>query len=295
LKTIQLLLEPRQRTLGNSLLQSGTALGAILASPAIGLLTGGDPMKWRTPFLVIGAGGCVWVLFWLMSIRPRDLRAAAEARAFSDVKITPDSLGPKQTFLQSILSWKFLALAVMVVCINLNWHLFRVWLPKFLQSARDYSFDDMLVFQTFYYVAADVGALTAGAVSGWLVHRGLTVYGGRMVVFAVCSALTTLASIAIFLPSGPLLLGTILLVGFGGLGCFTAFYSMTQDLSHEHQGKISGSLSTITWLTTAPFHKAFGRYLDQTHDYETVFATVGWLPMLSFVVTVLLWNRKRVT
>ena len=168
-------------------------------------------------------------------------------------------------------------------------------MPKFLQSARDYSFDDMLVFQTCFYVAADAGALIAGAVSGWLVHRGLTVYGGRMVVFAVCSALTTLASIAIFLPSGPLLLGTILLVGFGGLGCFTAFYSMTQDLSHEHQGKISGSLSTITWLTTAPFHKAFGRYLDQTQDYETVFAVVGWLPMLSFVVTVLLWNRKRVT
>ncbi len=56
LKTIQLLMAPRDRALGNSLLQSGTALGAVLAPQAIKLLLTEGEGGWRRPFLVIGAG-----------------------------------------------------------------------------------------------------------------------------------------------------------------------------------------------------------------------------------------------
>ena len=62
--------------------------------------------------------------------------------------------------------------------------------------------------------------------------------------------------------SGAWLKGVLLIVGFGGLGSYTAYYSFTQDLSTKHQGKISGTLSTATWLVTAAFHPLFGRYLD---------------------------------
>ena len=57
LKTVQLLLAPRDRALGNSLLQGGTALGAIIAPQAIKLLMTDGDSGWRRPFLVIGAGG----------------------------------------------------------------------------------------------------------------------------------------------------------------------------------------------------------------------------------------------
>ncbi|HEX3871016.1 MAG TPA: MFS transporter, partial [Pirellulales bacterium] len=212
----------------------------------------------------------------------------------------PDSLGRHRSFLESILSPKYAALAIMVVCINLNWHLFRVWLPLFLQETRGYTLQGSLNFTTFYYLAADAGALLAGAASGWLARRGMSVYGARMTVFAICCLLTCSSTAVAFLPAGWLLLGAMVLVGIGGLGSFTAFYSMTQDLSHEHQGKISGSLSTITWLCTAAFQPLFGRFLDQgehledlTARYELAIGAIGWLPMVALVTTLLLWNRRR--
>ncbi len=168
LKTIQLLLAPRDRALGNSLLQSGTALGAIIAPQAIKLLLTDEPSSWRRPFLVIGAGGMAWIVLWFLSIRPRDLRAAGESKE----RLAEQQTGGDAGIWSLVFSRRYLALAIMVVCINLNWHLFRVWLPKFLREARGYGRDDMLNFTTFYYVAADAGAITAGALTGWLARRG---------------------------------------------------------------------------------------------------------------------------
>jgi ACS family hexuronate transporter-like MFS transporter len=287
LKTIQLLLAPRDRALGNSLLQSGTALGAVIAPQVIKLLLTDAPGGWRRPFLVIGAGGMAWIVLWFLSIRPRDLPVAPKIASKSD-------LAEGGTDLWAVVfSKRFLALAVMVVCINLNWHLFRVWLPKFLREARGYERNDMLNFTTFYYVAADLGAITAGTLSGWLARRGVSVFSSRMWVFAGCCALTTLTTAAAFLPKGPLLLGALLVVAFGGLGSYAAYYSLTQDLSTRHQGKISGSLSTITWIVTAAFHPLFGDYLDKTKQYNLVVGVSGWLPLVALVAVLWLWNRDR--
>ncbi len=286
LKTVQVLMAPRDRALGVSLLQSGTALGAVLAPQAIKLLLVDGVGGWRRPFLVIGAGGTAWVVLWLLSIRPRDLRPPAEFKAKRD-------LGDWGGFWRLVGSRRFLALAIMVVCINMNWHLFRVWLPKFLREARGYDRDAMLDFTTFYYVAADAGAIGAGALTGWLARRGLSVFASRLWVFAGCCLLTTLTTAAAFLPAGPLLLGALLVVAFGGLGSYAAFYSMTQDLSTRHQGKLSGGLSTITWLVTASFHPVFGRYLDQTKSYDLVVGVMGWLPMVALFAILLLWKPER--
>ena len=290
LKTVQLLLAPRDRALGNSLLQSGTALGAVLAPQAIKLLLTDGQGGWRRPFLIIGAGGTAWVVLWLLSIRPKDLRSPIPS---GKPTVAEAKSGGSASFLELVFSPRFLALAIMVVCINLNWHLFRVWLPKFLREARGFERNEMLNFTTFYYVAADMGAITAGFLSGWLARRGLSVYSSRMWVFAGCCLLTTLTTAAAFLPKGPLLLGALLVVAFGGLGSYAAYYSMTQDLSMKHQGKISGALSTITWLVTAAFHPIFGDYLDRTKRYDLVVGAMGWMPMIALFAVLLLWHRGR--
>src|SRR5262245_17144433 len=72
LRTTQRILPPDERTMGNSILQSGAALGAIFTPPLVlGLiaLTG----TWRYPFWAVGAMGTFWVGLWFMVVQPRDL------------------------------------------------------------------------------------------------------------------------------------------------------------------------------------------------------------------------------
>src|SRR4051812_10198576 len=80
----QRLLSSKNRPLGNSILQSGASLGAIATPIVVLMLSSGEPGSWRLPFRVIGAAGLVWIVAWLLAIRPRDLEIQAAE--------TPESL-----------------------------------------------------------------------------------------------------------------------------------------------------------------------------------------------------------
>jgi ACS family hexuronate transporter-like MFS transporter len=115
LRTTQHILPPAQRSMGNSILQSGAAIGAVVTPLLIGLLVhdttapmiaagGGaaalrlpvDP-SWRLVFMAVGGVGVTWVLLWLPSVRAADL------------VLPPPSTGPT---LMSVLGWLAVLLAV---------------------------------------------------------------------------------------------------------------------------------------------------------------------------------------
>ncbi|MEQ1841875.1 MAG: MFS transporter [Verrucomicrobiales bacterium] len=73
LKTTFALLEPKDRTMGNSVLQSGASIGAIVTPPLMIWLMTDDISSWRFAFQVIGAIGLLWVVLWFLSIRKTEL------------------------------------------------------------------------------------------------------------------------------------------------------------------------------------------------------------------------------
>jgi MFS family permease len=116
LKTTQQILPPAERTLGNSILQSGAAIGAFI-TPIILLGLYKWTCNWRVPFMVIGGVGTIWVLFWLSAVQGPDLRAA------------PSSAGPS---LMSVLAW-----LVLLMMLDGAIHIAAAapeWLPHALQA-----------------------------------------------------------------------------------------------------------------------------------------------------------------
>jgi sugar phosphate permease len=188
---------------------------------------------------------------------------------------------------------RLFVLVVVVVAINACWHLFRVWLPLFLQEGRGYSERFALGFTSAYYVATDAGCLAAGWASVALHRRGLTVGTARWLVFVACAAITALSVGVALTPAGGLLLALLLLVGAGSLGLFPCYYALSQELSHRHQGKVTGLLGMFAWLAAAPIHTLFGRLIDRTGSYDSGIAAVGCLPLLAAAVWWLLWDRSK--
>ncbi|MFM7100674.1 MAG: MFS transporter, partial [Verrucomicrobiota bacterium] len=95
IKTTRALLQPRDRSMGNSVLQSGTSLGAIATPLVMRLLLTDQPGSWRGAFQVIGGVGLFWILAWFLLVRRTDLvqpEAAAAARAGAEGSPGPDSL-----------------------------------------------------------------------------------------------------------------------------------------------------------------------------------------------------------
>ncbi len=283
LKTTFALLDEKDRTMGNSVLQSGASIGAIVTPQIMKALMTDDIGSWRGAFVIVGAVGLGWVVVWFVSMRPRELETAPQAEK---------AAGGPQLF-DLIFSRRFWALALLITGTQTVWHIYRVWLMKFLQTGRGYSEAEALNFQSAYYIATDVGCVLAGVVSIWLAKRGLDAHGARRWVYAGACLLTSLSVALPWLPQGWLLLGVLLIIGGGALALFPCYYSFVQEISATHVGRITGLLSMWVWAVTSPLHKLFGWIADKTGSYDEGLVIAGLAPWLGVMAMKLLWDLPK--
>jgi ACS family hexuronate transporter-like MFS transporter len=297
MQTIRRSLSEEDRGLGNSVLQSGASIGAILTPIIIGwmipLAADGqlstEPGLWRKPFFVFGAVGFLWVVGWLSTVRRRDLQAPSAPAGEATVTLRAD-------LARLLKSSRFWTLVMVVIAINTSWQIFRAWLPKILQDGRGYSEKKVLDFIPLYYIATDIGCIAAGLGTKWLASRGHAVFDSRRITYTVC-ALVCASIIAVpWTSSGPLLFTLWLIAGAGALGVFPCYYSFVQGLSERHPAKVFGILSCTAWIATSPMHWLLGVLVDSMikagveRPFDRVMVVVGVLPLLAAIPLWLLWR-----
>jgi MFS transporter, ACS family, hexuronate transporter len=261
------------RPLGNSILQSGASVGAVL-TPLVVEGFGRLGAPWQTPFVVIGAVGLAWVPAWLRLTRT----GAVDARP-EPVPGTPGRApaGPVR------LAIAFALLAVIVITISLTWQVHRAWQPKYLHDQRGYSRSAANLFASAYYLVADVGCLAFGALVSLLVRRRLPVRWARLVGFTGCVALMGLAAVVPDLDKGPLLFAALLGVGAGALGAHPQYYALAQELPARHMGLLSGVLSALSWVAVGFMQGRMGEYVDRTRSYDLPLTLTGLVPLAGLV------------
>jgi ACS family hexuronate transporter-like MFS transporter len=283
LKTTFALLNEKDRTMGNSILQSGASIGAVITPQVMKMLMTNDVGSWRSAFVVVGAAGLLWVLIWLCLLRPRDLEITTESQKDS----------PKTALSTLVLSRNFWALALLITGTQTVWHMYRVWLMKFLQTGRGYEEAAALDFNSLYFISTDVGCFLAGVISLWLMKkRSMNPHQSRRWVYAGACLLTSLSLLIPFLSKGWLLLGVLLIIGAGALALFPCYYSFVQELSSHHVGRLTGLLSMWVWAVTSPLHKAFGWLADTTGSYDIGLVLAGLAPWLGVIAMKCLWITK---
>ena len=283
IKTTFALLHEKERTMGNSVLQSGASVGAIITPQIMKLMLTPETGSWRTTFIVVGGVGLVWVVLWLVCLRPRDLDRAVVARSKTD-----------RSDLAGILrSGRFWAVALLLVGAQIAWQIYRAWLPKFLQSGRGYDETAALDFNSLYFIATDVGCILAGIISLWLIRRrGISAHDARRTVYAGACVLTSLSIFLPWLGKGWPLLATLLLIGAGALALFPCYYSFTQELSSTHVGRLTGLLSLWVWAVTSPMQPLFGMLADRTKSYDLGLVIAGLVPWLGVIAMKFLWRKN---
>lgn len=290
LRTTQRVFAPARRTLGNALLQAGAAVGAIVVCLLMLTIVTDQPGSWRSMFTIIGVAGVPWAVLWLATIRDSDLR--------QPVLQTSDVPGghavlQEQPLWRTVCGRRFLLLVVMVVCMNVCWHYIRVWLPLTLEEGLHYSSDQVQQVMIGYWLSTLAGSLISGNLVNWLARHG-AVQKARMGAFLVFALVTGLMVVAARLPAGWALIGLLMLVGCGSLAQFPIYYSLTQELSAAHQGKIGGLLGLLAWLPLYWFHPFAGKLMDKNPDARVIlFTAVGLLPLAAWAVVAAGWGKNR--
>ena len=283
--TVKRVLKPEERSLGNGMFQSGTALGAILI-PLVVLACykwsdPNDMRAWQLPFRIIGALGVVWVFLWLMTVRSEQVQAPP---------LTATEMAATDSYWSLWRNRRFYVMIVVIVAVNAPWRSFGEWLAMFLKEEKQYSEETAQLYSSAYFFAADVGSITAGLITLWLARRGKSLFSARMISFTLCACLTTLSVAAVLLPKGALLFVALLFIAFGALGSFSSYFAFSQEVSAKHQGKVTGTLGLINSVCMGTLALVQGKLIKETGSYSLALGVTGLVPLVGVFAIWFFWN-----
>lgn len=165
-----------ERTLATGIFNSGSAVGAILAPPIIVWVV--LHYGWRSSFVVVGASGMIWLLFWLTIYKT----PTALANAFDTREVR--TYGFWELLRTPFLRWFLIAKSL----IDPAWYFYTFWFPEYLRRARRFDLAAIGSYAWIPFAAAGVGNLLGGWFSLRLLRLGLRVTAARNVAVLCFSA-----------------------------------------------------------------------------------------------------------
>jgi len=228
-----------QRGLALGLYTAGAMIGATLAPPLIGgiALTYG----WRSAFWITGVAGLLWMIAWYF-VYPRPARqvatgvpAAATVEAVATPALeTPAAAAPaasmKGVWGRLARDRTVWALVASRAVADPVWYFYLFWFPKYLGDARGMSLAAIASLAWIVYVAADIGSVGGGLISGRLVKRGMSPVRARLTTMIGAACLAPIGMLVALHPPIPLLLALACVVTFAHLTYQINLTAMTVDL-----------------------------------------------------------------
>lgn len=259
---------PKEKAFVNGLMNGGAAAGAIIAPPLVAWLT--LSYGWRNAFVMTGVVGFLWLAVWLLVYKtPPNVADRGPA-----VRV------PIRTLLSQRETW---ALLLPRFVSDPVWWFYLLWLPKYLADQRGFSMADIGRLAWMPYLAADLGAITGGLLSGWLIRRGAAPIDARaagMLPFALLMPLSLLIPSA----GNNLALAIICVVAFAHMAWKTNLQTVTNDVFPlSIVGSVSGIIAFGSGLGGSLF-TWFTGWTVQNVSYDAIFVVMGVLHPISYVI-----------
>ncbi len=223
----------KERALATGIFNAGTNIGAVVAYPVVGWLF--VRWGWQAAFIGTGVLGFVCVALWLVIYRlperhpwitPAELQEVHkwEAEEEEEAARLHVSWVRLLSFRQT---WGFTLAKFMTDPI---WWFYLFWLPKYLTQGRGLSMDMMVKYGKIPFLAALVGSVAGGWLSGWLMKRGWSVNAARKTAMAGCALLMPAGIIAAFSPSPWVAIALISVATSAHQGWSANLFTLTSDI-----------------------------------------------------------------
>lgn len=279
----------REKGVAVGMYTMGGTLGAAIAAPALAYIALG--YGWRTAFVVTGAAGLLLAAVWLVVYRrpaEHPWLGAAEREMLTREGVIGD--GPTQTRRKGI-EWKaLLKLKPMWVVLAARmltdplWYFYLFWFPKYLQDVRGFTLKEIGQTVWIIFVAADLGCVLGGWLSGRYARRGVEPVRARLRVMAGAAAALAF-SLALPFAAGrawPIALAS--LFAFAQMAWLTSATTLSVDIFPTSVvGSAHGAIGAGSALGGLISSGIVG-WLVTHYSYTPVFVLMSFLHPLAFAL-----------
>lgn len=263
----------KERALVIGLYTAGATLGATLAPPLVAALA--SQFGWRAVFVCTGSLGLIWVVPWLLVYRRPPASAGEEPVP------ARQSGSPWKEVLRRRETW---LLTVGRLLTDPVWYFYLFWFPKYLNDSRHLSLTEAARIVWIVYLAADLGCLVGGYLSGRFIQKGCQPVRSRIRVMALAAILLPLSPLVAY-ASSPLV--AVLLAStaaFAHLCWQVSLSAAIVDLFPQRLvGTVFGLVAAGSGLGGMISTNLVGR-LVSSYSYTPVFVVMGLLHPIAFLL-----------
>jgi MFS transporter, ACS family, hexuronate transporter len=290
IKTVAEWFPKKERALATGIFNAGTNIGAIITPLVVPWIT--IQWGWRWAFIITGALGFVWLIFWLLLYRKPDEHPRLSKAELAYIRSDPQVPMAKIKWARLIPHRQTWAFVVGKFLTDPIWWFYLFWIPDFLERKHGLSLMKIGLPIVVIYVIADVGSVAGGWLSSWLIHRGRTVNFARKTTLLICAVCVVPIVFAYNMQS---LWGAVLLIGLAAAahqGFSANLFTLTSDTfpaqavgSVVGMGGMAGSLGGMLIATIV------GHTLQWTGSYMVPFLMAGCAYLLALAAIQLLVPR----
>jgi ACS family hexuronate transporter-like MFS transporter len=183
----------KERALATGIFNSGANIGAVVAPVMVPWILG--VYGWQMAFLITGAIGFVWLIFWWIFYeipsRHKKINAAEFEHVHSDIDetIADDEPQAKVKWLRLFGIRQTWAFVVGKLLTDPIWYFFLFWLPSYFSTTFNLDLKKPSLPLVLIYTATTIGSVGGGFLSSWFIKKGMPIFKARktaMFLFALC-------------------------------------------------------------------------------------------------------------
>ncbi len=193
-----------ERAFATSIFDSGARVGSALSLPIVTAIVAG--FGWRMSFVITGALGIVWAVFWVALYRlPQDHKMVSdEERAYIEkgqtpVQVETDS-GPKVRWRDLFRYRTIWGMMLGFFCLNVVIYFFITWFPTYLLTERGVNLKQLGTLGTLPALFAIPAGYLGGLASDALVRRGVRLTVARKLPIVGGLAMSSSIALAAIMP-----------------------------------------------------------------------------------------------
>ena len=185
IKTVAEWFPKRERAHATGIFNSGSNIGAVVAPITVPWLA--TTYGWQSAFLITGALGFLWLVFWLILYGPPQVHKKVSGQELKLIESDPaDKVAtyPWQRLLPRRQTWAF---GLGKFLTDPVWWFYLFWLPLYFQETFGLKLTQLPVPMLVIYNTSSVGSIGGGWLSSALINRGWTINAARKTAMLVCA------------------------------------------------------------------------------------------------------------
>jgi len=289
IKTIAEWFPKKERAFATGLFNAGSNVGAIVAPLTVPWIAG--HWGWRWAFILTGAFGLLWLMFWLPVYRRPENHAKVSARELAHIQSDPpDPPAAKIPWVRLIPHRQTSAFAIGKYLTDPVWWFYLYWIPTFFREHYKLDLLGSAAPLIVIYVIADIGSIGGGWLSSTFIKRGWTINRARKTAMLICALAVTPI---IFAANVQNLWVAALLIGLAAAahqGWSCNLFTTTSDMFPRRAvGSVVGIGGMAGALGGATMAVAIGYILQSTgQNFSIVFMMAGTLYLFALLLIHLL-------